>query len=88
MNAFLLADIFGWIGNVGFILGLFYLARLKKPIPSMWWNIFGNSLYALYSFLLQTPSLVVLSLILISMNLYGIYQWKKENKIGLNQNKS
>jgi len=88
VNAFLLADIFGWIGNVGFILGLFYLARLKKPIPSMWWNIFGNSLYALYSFLLQTPSLVVLSLILISMNLYGIYQWKKENKIGLNQNKS
>jgi len=79
MDNVFLADIFGWIGNIGFILGLYYLAKMKKPIHSMWWNVFGNALYAIYSILLNTPSLVVLSLLLIVMNLYGVYSWKKDN---------
>jgi hypothetical protein len=79
-DVLILADIFGWIGNVGYILGLYYLANKKKPIPSMWWNVFGNTLYVFYSILLHTPSLVVLSVLLIGMNLYGIHKWKIENK--------
>lgn len=80
MSNVLLADILGWIGNVGYILGLYYLANLKKPVPSMWWNVFGNALYVFYAWLLNTPSLIVLSILLIIMNIYGIYKWKKEIK--------
>ena len=80
MSDVFLADIFGWIGNIGYILGLYYLANCKKPIPSMWWNVFGNALYVFYALLLKTPSLVVLSILLIFMNLYGIRKWRKEQE--------
>lgn len=69
-------DILGWIGNVGFLVGAIYLTRCK-PVASQAFNIFGNLFYAWYAWLLPTPSLVVLSFLLIMLNIYGIYNWRK-----------
>jgi len=72
-------DLLGWIGNVGFLLGAIYIARNKKV--GFYWQIEGNFFYLIQGHLLQIPSLQVLSLVLIVVNVYGIYYWnnKKEN---------
>lgn len=70
----------GWTGNLFFIIGAFYIAR--KHIKGQYCQIYGNGLYLLQSMIfLWNPSLAVLSLILIVINLYGIINWiKNENK--------
>ena len=73
----------GWMGNIGFLLGAILFAR--KNILAWWVQIIANMLYILQSILLNNSSLLWLSIILIFVNLYGLYQWLKEkNKIHFN----
>lgn len=68
-------DLLGWIGNLGFLLGAIYIAH--QDIKGFFWQIWGNFFYAIQSFLLGVPSLLVLSLILITINIFGWYNWQK-----------
>ena len=70
------ADIYGWIGNIGFLIGALLLAY-RRPIGCMWWNIMGNGFYVLTAYLANTPSLFWLSIILAAINIGGIVNWKR-----------
>ena len=72
------ADVLGWIGNVGFIAGAVLIAR--KSIWGLWLNVFGNLCYIVVGLLSELPSLFVCSLVLLLINIYGIYHWSKLEK--------
>ena len=69
-------EFIGWGGNIGFFLGAIYIAR--KDIKAFWWQIFGNALYAIQSLFLWNPSLFILSIILIVVNIVGWINWSKK----------
>ena len=68
------ADIVGWIGNLGFILGAMAIAAMK-PIEGQWLNIVGNALYIYVAARTKLPSLVILSIVLAVINIVGIVNW-------------
>jgi hypothetical protein len=70
-----LIDIVGWIGNIGFIFGAIYLA--KKSVWGFYWQIFGNAFYLVQALMLGVSSLMILSIILIGINIFAIYNWLK-----------
>ncbi len=70
-------DIFGWIGNVFIVLGSFLIT--KKRIEVFYSHIIGNLFYAILGFMTKTYSIIGLTVILISISLYGIYNWRKQN---------
>ena len=67
-------QILGWLGNIGFLLGAFLLA--KKNIHGFTTQILANLLYLFQSLIINNYSLLWLSFFLILFNVYGIYQWK------------
>lgn len=71
-------EIFGWVGNAAFLAGAIILAR-GNAIWAQILNIFGNALYIFFALMVRTPSLVVLSIILIVINIIGIAQWRKQH---------
>ena len=71
-----MSEILGWIGNVFFVLGSIFLAK-KQPIPSLLCNLIANGFYVAMAILLQTSALLVLSVVLIGLNVWGIYTWNK-----------
>lgn len=70
-------DILGWIGNIGFILGSFLIAR--KRIEGFFAFSLGNAMYVIIGIILKTSSLWAISIYLLVMNLYGIINWKRKN---------
>jgi len=66
-------NLLGWIGNIGFLLGAVMLAKHK--ISGWYWQILGNLLYAIVAYLTNISSLVILSIILIIINIYGALKW-------------
>jgi nicotinamide riboside transporter PnuC len=72
-------DIIGWIGNLFFILGAIFLA--KKMRIGWHCQVLGNLCYVIVGLFLNTSSLWALSILLIGINIYGLYQWKgKKNE--------
>ena len=69
-------DILGWIGNLFFIVGAIFIAR--KKLIGFYGNAIGNIFYVIQGLLVGTLSLAVLSITLIFINIYGIYNWKKK----------
>ena len=67
-------QILGHIGNVGFLLGAYFLA--KRNIHGFTSQILANLLYLFQAILMNNFSLGLLSIFLIIINIYGIYQWK------------
>jgi hypothetical protein len=75
----MLIQILGWLGNVGFVFGAFWIAR--KHLNGFTAQIFANGLYAWQALLMDNTPLLCLSIFLIGINGYGIYNWvKKESK--------
>jgi len=72
----LCAEIFGWIGNIGFIVGAIALA--KKTRCGFYWQILGNVMYVAQGFILGISSITTISLILIVINVCGILNWRKK----------
>lgn len=66
-------DLIGWGGNLGFFLGAIYIA--KKDIKAFFWQIWGNAFYAVQSLILGIPSLFILSIVLIIVNIVGWKNW-------------
>lgn len=71
--------IFGFIGNFFFLIGAILLA--KKKMSGWYAQISANMCYVVVSCFMgfEALSLGILSLILISTNIYGIIQWRKGN---------
>lgn len=72
-------DIIGWIGNIFFIAGAVYLARKKSR--GFYYNVIGNILYIIFGLLDGKSSILILSIWLVCINIYGIYNWKKQKGI-------
>ena len=74
-------DIVGWIGNIFFLYGVYAIGN--KNIKGFSANIIGNIMYVIQSLMLALPSLFVLSLLLILLNIKGFFSWKKYGKKNL-----
>jgi hypothetical protein len=68
-----LADLLGWAGNIGFLVGGVLIARNNKN--GFLCQVEGNFFYLLQGMILSLTSLVILSIILIGIDLYGYYYW-------------
>jgi len=69
-----MADLIGWIGNVFFIFGVPALAQ--KKVIGFYLNIVANLCYVLQGYLVGVPSLMVISIFLVILNIYGIVKWR------------
>ena len=69
-------DIVGWVGNIFFLWGVYTIGN--KNIKGFYANILGNVMYVVQSIMLMLPSLFVLSLLLILLNIKGIFSWKNK----------
>jgi len=70
-------DLLGWLGNIGFLIGAIYIA--KKDIKTFFWQVWGNAFYIVQSIMLHIPSLLILSIVLIIIDIIGWYNWSKRN---------
>ena len=71
-------NLIGWIGNLFFILGAILLA--KKIKLGFYCNALGNLIYVYFAILISKDSLLVLSLFLVMINIWGIYNWRNRIK--------
>lgn len=72
------ADMIGWVGNIGFCSGAYLVAREKKT--AFFGFAWGNASYIIQGLLLGVPSLVLISFYLLSMNIYGYINWTKNER--------
>lgn len=70
------ADLVGWIGNIAYMAGSWYLAQ-RNPIVAQYFNMAGGVLYAIVGILSGIHSLWVLSVFLTALNAYGIWNWQR-----------
>ncbi len=70
--------ILGWICTIFTLLG-FYLNARKLTIAFYIW-IIGDSGWIWYSYLTHTTPHAGQCLIIILLNIYGIYKWKQDKK--------
>lgn len=75
----IIEQILGHIGNVFFVTGAIGFAQ--KHISGFYLNILGNGFYIWKSYLTNDYALGILSLILILINIQGIYVWTKKSNI-------
>ena len=71
-----MTEIIGWIGNICFFMGITLIAR--KHRVGFHYNSGGNLCYLIQSIIMDNISLVVLSLALIGLNIYGYWNWRKK----------
>ena len=67
------ADLIGWLGSLFFVVGSVLLAY-----HSVWGfvaNFIGNACYVVQGGWARLPSLWVLSVLLATLNCFGIYKW-------------
>lgn len=81
-----MGNIFGWIGNLFFILGAIFLAR--KWISGWYCQIIANLCHVMFSILvgIEAISIGALSILLIILNYYGIKKWRKSQWIPMEKN--
>ena len=73
-----MTNILGWIGNILFVYGVYGVS--KKNISGLYGCALANFLYIVRAQILSDVPLLVLSIILCSINIYGIYNWSKDAK--------
>jgi len=69
-------EILGWVATTILLIGYFLNAR-KQTISWLFW-IVGNTIMGIYAYLISSMSVVALSVILVGLNIYGFYSWKKD----------
>ena len=72
-------EVLGWISTVLILLGYILNAKMQYRAAMIIW-IVGDIGWVTYDFFIANLSHLVLSLVIISINLYGIYQQKKQIK--------
>jgi nicotinamide riboside transporter PnuC len=73
-----LIDVLGHLANIGFLYGAWALA--KRKLSGWWAQIWANALYAIQAYIMNNTPLLMVSIILIGVNLYGFYCWIKKSK--------
>ena len=68
------ADIIGWVGNVGFVVGAVAIA-VRSPIEGQALNVLGNAFYIYVAIRTKLPSLLTLSFLLGAINFVGLINW-------------
>jgi len=69
-------ELLGWISTALVLVGYIMNARGNSNVAMLTW-IIGDTGWIVYDFFIDNFSHLVLSLIIISINLYGIYRIKK-----------
>lgn len=69
-----MVTILGWIANIFFIYGVWIIG--DKNVKGFYLNALGNLFYAWQAPLTNNHPLFWLSILLIAINLKGIYQWQ------------
>ena len=69
-------EILGWIATAILLIG--YYLNAKKYISSfiIWFT--GNALMGIYAYVIESFSVVALSIVLMVLNLYGYNNWKSD----------
>ena len=69
-------EILGWIATAILLIG--YYLNAKKYISSfiIWFT--GNALMGIYAYVIESFSVVALSIVLMILNLYGYNSWKSD----------
>jgi len=69
-------DILGWIGNVCYWVGAYYIGQ--KKIIGIQLNTIGSICYLWVGIFLNLSSPIFCSIVSIIMNFYAIREWKKQ----------
>lgn len=69
-------ELLGWFSTALVLVGYIMNARGNSNVAMLTW-IVGDTGWIVYDFFIDNFSHLVLSLVIISINLYGIYRIKK-----------
>ena len=69
-------EILGWIATAILLVG--YYLNAKKYITSFIIWFIGNALMGIYAYVIESFSVVALSIVLMVLNLYGYNNWKSD----------
>lgn len=72
----LLADILGWVGTATMVLGSIRIAH--KKVSGLVYMFLGNVLFVVVGFLTGLWSLVAVSVLMATLDLYAVYHWRKK----------
>ena len=70
--------VLGWIGTILFVYGVWAVG--KKYVNGFYANALANLCYVAQAIILNNPPLFWLSILLIILNLKGIYEWQFKGK--------
>jgi len=68
-------EILGWTATALLLVG--YYLNAKQYIYSWLVWLVGNSMMMIYAMLIQSYSVAFLSIILVFLNIFGFYSWRK-----------
>jgi len=74
----MIVQILGWVANIFFVTGVWIIG--DKNVKGFYLNALGNLFYAFQAPYTNNDPLFFLSMLLIIINLKGIYQWQFKNK--------
>ena len=80
-------EVLGWTSTVLVLLGYVLNAKMRYQAAMIVW-IVGDIGWITYDFFITNISHLVLSVVIISINLYGIYQHKMAKKDKVSQPKA
>ena len=80
-------EVLGWTSTALVLLGYILNAKTKFKAAMVVW-IVGDIGWITYDFFITNISHLVLSVVIISINLYGIYQHKMAKKDKVSQSKA
>ena len=80
-------EVLGWTSTVLVLLGYVLNAKMRYQAAMIVW-IVGDIGWITYDFFITNISHLVLSVVIISINLYGIYQHKIAKKDKVSQSKA
>jgi len=68
-------EILGWTATALLLVG--YYLNAKQYIYSWLVWLGGNSMMMIYAMLIQSYSVAFLSIVLVFLNIFGFYSWRK-----------
>ena len=68
-------EILGWTATALLLVG--YYLNAKQYIYSWLGWLGGNSMMMIYAMLIQSYSVAFLSIVLVFLNIFGFYSWRK-----------
>ena len=80
-------EVLGWTSTLLVLLGYVFNAKMKYQTAMVVW-IVGDIGWITYDFFITNISHLVLSVVIISINLYGIYQHKMAQKDSVSKPKA